>query len=49
MIEYLGMSKPKKYANKVELVLTQESSVSYLNKINQTTSIYLYINTYIAK
>ena len=37
MKENVGTSKPKKYANKVRMVLTQEVNVG--TKIKQTTSI----------
>ena len=43
MKQDVGMSNPKKYVNKIGMVLTQEINVG--PKIKQTTSIYPYIST----
>ena len=42
MIEYVGMSKPKKYVNKVGIGNSR-------NKIKQTTCISPYISTHVTK
>ena len=47
MKEDVGTSSPKKYANKVGMVLTQEINVG-LN-IKQTTSLHKYLHYYKAK